>query len=161
MLWMRKYIEKKRKSVRGLNMILNESDLRRLVREMLSEMSRERKLAFRDEYGHPGMVKHALYTHWFQGLINEPTIYEFEKTSSGKSIKERVEAWKNFCIRFFEDSINYIDGNYVRNLFLEEDFDIDFMVHKVQNGFNLNEVKLISKNLRKKGFFEKFFQLFS
>ena len=93
-------------------MILNESDLRRLVREMLSEMSRERKLAFRDEYGHPGMVKHALYTHWFQGLINEPTIDEFEKTSSGKSIKERVEAWKNFCIRFFEDSINYIDGNH-------------------------------------------------
>ena len=32
-----KYIEKKRKSNRGLNMILNESDLRRLVRRMLAE----------------------------------------------------------------------------------------------------------------------------
>ena len=93
-------------------MILKENDLRSLVREMIIEMSRERKLAFRDDYGHPGMVNHALYTHWFQGLINEPTINEFEETSSGKSIKERVEAWKNFCIRFFEDSIKYIGGNH-------------------------------------------------
>ena len=93
-------------------MLLKESDLRRLVRGMISEMSRERKLAFRDEYGHPGMVKHALYTHWFQGLISESAIYEFERMSAGKSVDERVEVWKNFCIRVFESSIKYIDGKH-------------------------------------------------
>ncbi len=35
--WMRKYIEKARKIDRGLDMILNKSDLRRLVRSMLVE----------------------------------------------------------------------------------------------------------------------------
>jgi hypothetical protein len=35
------------------------------------------------------------------------------------------------------------------------------MASKLKNGFNKNEVRLISKNIENKGFFEKFFQLFS
>ena len=35
------------------------------------------------------------------------------------------------------------------------------MASKLKNGFNKNEVALISKNPKNKGFFEKFFQLFS
>jgi hypothetical protein len=35
------------------------------------------------------------------------------------------------------------------------------MANKLNNGFNKNEVKLISKNVENIGFFEKFFQLFS
>ena len=93
-------------------MVLKEYDLRLFVKEVISEMSRERKIAFRDEYGHPGMVKHALYTHWFQGLISEPIIDRFETNTRGKSVEERVETWKNFCIRAFEGSIKYIDGKH-------------------------------------------------
>ena len=33
--------------------------------------------------------------------------------------------------------------------------------YKIQNGHNDNEVKIIPKNIKKLGFFEKFFQLFS
>ena len=43
----------------------------------------------------------------------------------------------------------------------KENLEFSEMVHKVKNGLNENEVKLIPKNLGKKGFFEKFFQLFS
>ena len=39
--------------------------------------------------------------------------------------------------------------------------EISEIIYKIQNGFNENEVKLISKNSNKKFFFEKFFQLFS
>jgi len=92
-------------------MILKEYDLRLFVKEVISEMSRERKLAFRDNYGHPGLVKHALYTHWFQGLISEPAIYKFQEMSKGKSIEERVKIWKRFCTSLFENSIKYIGGN--------------------------------------------------
>ena len=35
------------------------------------------------------------------------------------------------------------------------------MIYKIQAGINDNEVKLIPKNVKKDGFFEKFFQLFS
>ena len=54
-----------------------------------------------------------------------------------------------------------IDGFYIKNYFVGEEMEISEIIYKIQNGFNENEVKLISKNSHKKGFFEKFFQLFS
>ena len=35
------------------------------------------------------------------------------------------------------------------------------MAHNIINGINENEVKVVPKNTKKTGFFEKFFQLFS
>ena len=57
--------------------------------------------------------------------------------------------------------IQYFDGNYIRHLFKNQDIHFAEMIYKVQNGFIENEVKLIPKNPKKLGFFEKFFQLFS
>ncbi len=57
--------------------------------------------------------------------------------------------------------INYLDENYLKDLFNIENMEITEMAFKAKSGFNLNEVKLIPKSLRKTGFFEKFFQLFS
>ena len=54
-----------------------------------------------------------------------------------------------------------IDQNYLKSLSESENFELDEIAHKVQSGFNDNEVKLIPKNQKKKGFFERFFQLFS
>ena len=54
-----------------------------------------------------------------------------------------------------------LDGKYVKNYFASEQIEFSEMIYKIQNGCNENEVKLISKSFRKKGFFEKFFQLFS
>ena len=56
---------------------------------------------------------------------------------------------------------SYLDQKYLNTLFKNETFDLDEMAYKVQNGFNINEVSLVPKNPKKKGFFEKFFQLFS
>ena len=57
--------------------------------------------------------------------------------------------------------IKFMDLNYIKNLFKDDNLEISLMAQKVQEGFNYNEVNLISKNKQKKGFFEKFFQLFS
>ena len=55
----------------------------------------------------------------------------------------------------------YMSGEYVQN-FIDEDLgELSMMASKLKNGFNKNEVTLISKNPKNKGFFEKFFQLFS
>ena len=57
--------------------------------------------------------------------------------------------------------IKYFDGNYIKNLFKNIDFDFSEIAHKIKGGYNLNEVIVIPKNSKKQGFFEKFFQLFS
>ncbi len=57
--------------------------------------------------------------------------------------------------------IDYMDGKYIRNFFLKDKILFSEMVYKIKDGFNENEVKLVPKNIKKAGFFEKFFQLFS
>ena len=44
---------------------------------------------------------------------------------------------------------------------IKKNMELTEMAHMVKNGFNSNEVMLVPKKHEKKGFFEKFFQLFS
>ena len=55
----------------------------------------------------------------------------------------------------------YMSGEYIQNFFNEDIDELSMVASKLKNGFNKNEVTLISKNIENKGFFEKFFQLFS
>jgi len=55
----------------------------------------------------------------------------------------------------------YMSGEYIQNFIDEDSGELSMMASKLKNGFNKNEVTLISKNPKNKGFFEKFFQLFS
>ena len=57
--------------------------------------------------------------------------------------------------------IQYLDAKYIKDFFKNDDLDFSQKVFKIRSGQNVNEVKLIPKNPKKKGFFEKFFQLFS
>ena len=54
-----------------------------------------------------------------------------------------------------------LDSKYIKNYFSNENLDFPEMIYKIQSGINENEVKLIPKNSKNIGFFEKFFQLFS
>ena len=80
--------------------------------------------------------------------------------------------FKSISLKFLKDLDNvlekyqikasdYLDQNYLISLSKNENFELDQIAYKVQNGFNENEVNLVPKNLKKKGFFEKFFQLFN
>ena len=55
----------------------------------------------------------------------------------------------------------YMSGEYIQNFFDKDVDELSMMASKLKNGFNKNEVRLISKNIENKGFFEKFFQLFN
>ena len=55
----------------------------------------------------------------------------------------------------------YMSGKYIQNFFARNTSEFSAMASKLKNGFNKNEVSLISKNIENKGFFEKFFQIFS
>ena len=50
---------------------------------------------------------------------------------------------------------------YIKNLFEEEHLDLSLIAFKIQNGHNQNEIALVPKSQKKRGFFEKFFQFFS
>ncbi|MDA9733766.1 hypothetical protein N9U63_03865, partial [Candidatus Pelagibacter sp.] len=56
---------------------------------------------------------------------------------------------------------SYLDKRYVQNFCSESEIGIPSMALKILNGYNNNEVKLVPQNIKKPGFFERFFQLFS
>jgi len=58
----------------------------------------------------------------------------------------------------------YMSGGYIKSFFdkeSKESMELLVMANKLNDGLNKNEVQLVSKNKENKGFFEKFFQLFS
>ena len=55
----------------------------------------------------------------------------------------------------------YMSGSYIKSFSSENSIDLFVMANKLNGGFNKNEVQLVLKGRKNKGFFEKFFQLFS
>ena len=55
----------------------------------------------------------------------------------------------------------YLHKKYVMNFFKGQTIEFPLMICKILEGSNLNEVQLVPKIQKNKGFFEKFFQLFS
>ena len=74
------------------------------------------------------------------------------------SVVEKFEQ----ILKKYQISLNQIlDAKYIESFFNEEDKDVFNMGNKIINGFNSNEVKIISKKIHKSGLFERFFNLFS
>ena len=55
----------------------------------------------------------------------------------------------------------YMSGGYIKSYIGEDAIELFITANKLNNGLNKNEVQLVSKSLENKGFFERFFQLFS
>ena len=71
-----------------------------------------------------------------------------------KEISNVLEKYQIKIDRLFEKK-------YIKNLFEGEFLDLSIIAFKIKSGHNQNEIALVPKNLKKSGFFEKFFQLFS
>ena len=57
-----------------------------------------------------------------------------------------------------------MSGGYIKSYFdkeSRESLELFVMANKLNDGLNKNEVQLVPKGKENKGFFEKFFQLFS
>ena len=79
-----------------------------------------------------------------------------------KFIPEIYIAQINYILEKYQIKIiEHLDGTYINNYFKNENINFTEMVFEIKNGCNLNEVKLVPKSHKNKGFFEKFFQLFS
>ena len=98
------------------------------------------------------------YSSFQENIIGENFCLELQfRSISDLFLNEIEKVLEKYHIKM----IGYLDGNYVKNLFNEVNMNIAEMAYKTKSGFNINEVKLVPKNTRKLGFFEKFFQLFS
>jgi len=65
------------------------------------------------------------------------------------------------CKKYHISISKFVSAEYVKKISqLNNDEDIFLMTKKIIDGFNDNEVIISSKISRKKGFFERFFQLF-
>ena len=71
-----------------------------------------------------------------------------------KEISHVLEKYQIKVDRFF-------DRNYINNFSALDSLDLSIVASNLKNGQNHNEIGLVPKNLKIKGFFEKFFQLFS
>ena len=71
-----------------------------------------------------------------------------------KEISNVFEKYQIKIDRLFEKK-------YIKKLFEGENLDLSLIAYKMQKGHNKNEIILVPKSQKKRGFFEKFFQLFS
>lgn len=55
----------------------------------------------------------------------------------------------------------FFDLNYLENQLKDEKLELPEIAQKIRNGYNVNEITLVPKNIKNKGFFENFFQFFS
>ena len=81
-----------------------------------------------------------------------------------KFICINVHLIKNFEKTFKKYHISLsqvLSANYVKSFLSNKENDIFSMAKKIKNGYNANEIKIVNKSPKNKGFFEKFFNLFS
>ena len=127
----------------------------------------EIKDLFKENYKEK-IITHMLVNNY---LINEKSYSSFEEKLTGDHLCLEVRFISisdNFIFKFEKVLEKYqikisqsLDGSYIKDFFREEDIELSEMTHKLQNGYNNTEVIFVPKNIENKGFFEKFFQLFS
>ena len=126
------------------------------VKDLFKESYREYKLI------HMLINKYIVNEESYTSLKNETNsdeiCLEIKLISISNLIVFEIE---NILKKYQIQVINYFDKEYLKDFFKDEQLEISHMANKILNGINNNEVLLTSKNTKKLGFFEKFFQLFS
>ena len=72
-----------------------------------------------------------------------------------------VFAFDNVLEKYQIKIKQYMCGNYINNFIGDTGDEISIIANKLRNGLNINEIIIVAKHKENKGFFEKFFQLFS
>ena len=72
-----------------------------------------------------------------------------------------VFAFDNVLEKYQIKIKQYMSGNYINNFIGDTGDEISIIANKLRNGLNINEITIVPKHKENKGFFEKFFQLFS
>ncbi len=104
------------------------------------------------------MINKKNYPSYKDHLVGDTFCAELKFISISKDLVSQIN---NILEKYQIRTSHYLDESYIRNLFHNNFTNISDVAYKVKRGFNPNEVRLTPRNYKKKGFFEKFFQLFS
>ena len=126
------------------------------IKDLFKESYREYKLMHMliNKY----IINEESYTSLKDEINSDEICLEIKLISISKLVVFEIE---NILKKYQIQVINYFDKKYLKDFFKDEQLEISYMANKTLNGINDNEVLLTSKNTKKLGFFEKFFQLFS
>ena len=98
------------------------------------------------------------YSSFDTKLINEYFCIEVSFIAIDNKL---VFAFDNVLEKYQIKIKQYMCGNYINNFIGDTGDEISIIANKLRNGLNINEITIVPKHKENKGFFEKFFQLFS
>ena len=146
--------------------VKKKNDKERVNKKILESALIDAKDLFKENY-HNNNIMHIIikkylvngidYSSYKEDLLSEYLCLEIEFRYFSNSFKFEIE---KILQKFQIKIICYMDGDYVKNFKSLENTELSEKAHKLYNGLNCNEVIVVPKNQEKKGFFERFFQLF-
>ena len=154
--------------IKNINFSIKKKNYEKKINKIyIEKLLTDAKDIFRENY-HKEKILHILLNSFvvdgssflsFQDdLVGDIVIIQVQfKSVSFKLLKDIDNVFEKFHIKVSD----YLDQNYLKTLSRNQSFELDQIAYKVQNGFNEKEVNLVPKKPKKKGFFEKFFQLFN
>ncbi|MDA9838321.1 hypothetical protein N9B99_01785 [Candidatus Pelagibacter sp.] len=98
------------------------------------------------------------YSSFDTKLINDYSCIEVSFIAIDNKL---VFAFDNVLEKYQIKIKQYMCGNYINNFIGDTGNEISIIANKLRNGLNINEITIVPKHKENKGFFEKFFQLFS
>ena len=157
---------------RDKNLNVNISIKKKLYDNFLSQKHLENNLIeLKDLYKENYQDQSIMHMIIINNTINDEKYSRFNNNVKGKnfflevnfiSISNELIISLNKNLEKYQIKVSqYMCGNYIKNFFDNDQNEISLKAHRLINGQNVNEVALIAKDIENKGFFEKFFQLFS
>jgi len=140
--------------------------------EKINKRYLERSLAelkdlFKENYGN-NKIMHFIVNKYLIDGINY-TSFDEEINGQDMCVEVNFISVSNILIKEISNVLEkyqikidrLFEKKYIKNIFEGEHLDLSLIAFKIQCGHNQNEITLVPKTIKKKGFFEKFFQLFS
>ena len=154
------------------NLNVNISIKKKLYDNFLSQKHLENNLIeLKDLYKENYQDQSIMHMIIINNTINDEKYSRFNNNVKGKnfflevnfiSISNELIISLNKNLEKYQIKVSqYMCGNYKKNFFDNDQNEISLKAHRLINGQNVNEVALVAKDIENKGFFEKFFQLFS
>ncbi len=162
------YLIIENKKILNLNISFKKKNYNKTITyNYLKEILVEAKDLFKENYQdqvilHMLLVKYFVddkdYSFFFEELKGKNIRLEVKFISISQNISNILsKVLQKYQIKI----VRFLDQNYIENYFEDDLSELPEMIYRIKSGQNQNEVDLVPKNIEKKGFFEKFFQLFS
>ena len=150
-----------------INMGIKKSYETSLKQKSFSSNLTELKDLFKKNYQEQTIMHMCIVNYIFNGkryssfdskLINDYFCIEVSFIAIDNKL---VFAFDNVLEKYQIKIKQYMCGNYINNFIGDTGDEISIIANKLRNGLNINEITIVPKHKENKGFFEKFFQLFS